>query len=318
MRYLLIALHLLLLCPNAWGDTYGMVNGRIGRVHYAGIYKGETRFQNQAIAYLCHLFLQDYYPGFSEQVHLQIQQEDGESNGISWEAVKALNHKGKWEQLPGLRIRVSKTEDRAAFTLRLLQFGIENLPLLKRQSHQYRRLAAAVRSDELNISNEKVALLYRAPNDEKVAAILAKKVARNLGDPEPEVSIEYFFQNDRFYFVDFLNKDSVYLSLANVYQIISDHNLGSLIFDTDSTGFFYNRETRRLSTKFKIKEKRESFYFEKTAVDRFKERIYFEYVSFQGAHHKFVFLATDMVLIQGFERIEEQIINELKSNEFKQ
>lgn len=318
MKHLIIGILFLIYFPMCFGSTYGVVVGQINNIYYEGIYKGETRFQNQAIAYLCYNFIADNYPEFSEKVFLEIQMYNGNSNGISWEGFHGTNWIGDVDRKPtkdfGLRIRVSKSENRAALTLKLLQFGIINLDSLKKMSNEYHQTEEELRPDELNISPDYLAFIINSPINKKAKATLTTKVFRNLGKEESEVNREYYFQNDKYHFVDFLNKDSVYLTLTNIYQIISDYYLGTLVLDTDSTGYFYNRETRKLSEKFLINNKKESFYFEKTSVDRNKKRIYFEYRSYDNKTMKFIYLTNDLILIHGFENKEDQIIKEILRN----
>jgi hypothetical protein len=281
------------------------MTGRIGNVYYEGLVIGETQYQNQAIAFLCHHFLKTYYPSFKKKVYLELNHSNtidyklSYDNQFDYAKVKSL----------GIRIRLDQQFNRAETVLKLLEYGILNFSELKTARKKF--LASADeydRTDELTVDSLTLKKVVESPMNEKIKNILNIQVPRNLSRIKSNFYTEYYFQNDTFYFKDFLHKDSVYLELKQVYQIISDYYLGTIILETDSTGYFYNRETKKLSSKFTIKNKLESFYFDHTSTDNNKKRLYFEYEIYTKKKYKFIYLADKLMLISKVEDYEDEFI----------
>ncbi len=84
--------------------------------------------------------------------------------------------------------------------------------------------------------------------------------------------------------------------------------MGTLVFETDSSGYFYNRESRQLSSRFIIKDKKAAFYFTHTSTDNEKKRIYFEYDIYNQGRKKFIYLTDKLFLIQKVEEYEDELI----------
>jgi hypothetical protein len=224
--------------------------------------------------------------------------------GDSWEnAEKNRPVKGF-----GIRIRLSQETNRAEAVLKLLDYSFRNLSELKKAKKDFYSLSYYDQPDDLTIDSIKLSMIISNPTNEKIRNILNIKVPRNLGNIGPELYKDYFFQNDKYYFTDYWNKDSVYLQLDRVYQIINEYYLGSIIFETDSTGYFYNRETKQLSQKFTIQNKKRSFYFVHTSSDNDKKRIYFEYYVYGKGNIKFIYLTDRLFLIQRIEEFEDELI----------
>ena len=209
--------------------------------------------------------------------------------GQYWEnAEKNRPIKGK-----GIRIQFSQSQDRAKSVLKLLEYGVTNLSLLKTKG---------------TVGFSGVADILQAPTSQNIDSILQIKVYRNLETyTDYNEKRQWYFQNDKYFMIDFFNKDSVYLVLNKIEQIISEYYIGTIVFETDSTGYFYNRETTQLSEQFTIKNKLESFYYIHTSSDNKKNRIYFEYEPYEKeeATKKFIYLANELFLVEKIEEYED-------------
>jgi len=305
MKYLLILFLACMICFSSYGHTYASMTGRIGNVYYEGLVAGETQYQNQAIAFLCHQFIKTYYPSFKKKIYLELTH----SNDIDYK----LSYDNRFDysnvRRLGIRIRLYQQFNRAETVLKLLEYGILHFSELKTARKKF--LASADEydtTDELTVDSVILKKNIELPMNENIKNILNTQVSRNLGRIKSNFYTEYHFQNDTFYFKDFLHKDSVYLELKQVYQIISDYYLGTLILETDSTGYFYNRETKQLSSKFTLKNKIKSFYFTHTSTDNYKKRVYFEYETSKKKKYKFIFLADKFMLVSKVEDYEDEFI----------
>jgi hypothetical protein len=280
-----------------FGSTYIVIEGSIGNVYYDGIMEGESKYQNQAIAFLCYQYIQQYFPKIKENIYLELGFSDDRNTNLSYDKYQGQRWKNAEENRPvkgkGIRIQFSQRQDRAKNVLKLLEYGLSNLKQLKTNG-------TAVFS---NIST-----ILKAPTSQNIDSILQIKVYRNL---ETYTSYnekrQWYFQNDRYFFIDFFNKDSVYLVLKEINQIISEYYIGTIIFETDSTGYFFNRQTKKLSEKFTISNKLESFYYIHTSSDFQKRWIYFEYEPYQSdvAKKKFIYLANELFLVDKIEEYED-------------
>ena len=257
------------------------MTGNIGSVFYSGIVAGETQYQNQAIAFLCNEYMNKYYPIVREKVILELGFDEMSCYKLSYDKFQGDD----WIYAPknrpvkgsGIRIQLSQEYNRAESVLKLLDYSLNHLAVLKKASNDYFKMNEDDRPDDLTIEPSILLKVIESPSNSCIKNILDLKVFRNLGDKDVDLYTEYYFQNDKYYFIDFQNNDSVYLELNHVYQIMTDYYLGSLIFDSDSTGYFYNRISRQLSSKFEIKDKEESFYYTLTSSDNDKNRIFFKY-----------------------------------------
>lgn len=318
MKYLLTFIVAFFISLTSYGNTYGVMTGKIGKVYYDGIVAGETQYQNQAIAFLCNEYIAKYYPKSRVKVFLELGFGESFSYKISYDKFQGEQWENAEQNRPakgfGIRIRLSKNLNRAESVLKLLEYGLNNLADLRKASKRFFKMDYYDRPDELTVDSIALSEVINGQMDLKIKNILAIKVYRNLGDINSKVNKEYFFQNDNYYFVDFFNKDSIYLELKQVYQIITEYYLGTLIFETDSTGYFYSNESRNLSPKFHIINKQIAFYYTHTSSDNDKKRIYFEYNSESGIK-KFIYLTDKLFLIQKVEEYEdEMIINEINKD----
>ena len=316
MKQLIAIIIFLSITINSHAYSYGVMTGNIGNVYYTGIVAGETQYQNQAIAFLCNEFIKTYYPQNREKVFLELGFVDSLGYKLSYDKFQGDNWENAEKNRPvkglGIRIRLSQEINRAEAVLKLLDYSLNNLPELKKARKDFYSLSYYDQPDDVTIDSTKLSMIIKKPTNEKIRNILNNKVTRNLGNVGPEPYKAYYFQNDKYNFTDYQNKDSVYLQLDRVYQIINDYYLGSLIFETDSTGYFYNRKTKQLSQKFTIQNKKRSFYFIHTSSDNDKKRIYFEYYVYGKGNIKFIYLTDKLLLIQRVEEFEDELIkNEL-------
>jgi hypothetical protein len=313
MKYLLIGFLTLLTYIDSMGNTYGIVTGSIENVYYGGIVAGETQYQNQAIAFLCNEHIKRYYPTIKEKVFLELGFGEHCSYKISYDKYQGEQWNNAENNRPakgfGIRIRLSQKLNRAESVLKILEYGLNNLSELKDSSKKYFKMDDNDRPDDLTVDSTVLSKIILSPNNDRITSTLETKVYRNLGNVDYKISKEYFFQNDKFHFADYWNKDSVYLELKQVYQIISEYYLGTLIFETDSTGFFYSRESKQLSSKFQIIDKKAAFYFMHTSSDNDKKRIYFEYDLYKEGKKKFIYLTDKLILIQKVDEYEDEMIN---------
>jgi hypothetical protein len=317
MRNNIIILFISIICIDTNGSTYGVMIGNIDNVYYSGFVAGETQYQNQAIAYLCNEFIKSNYPSFKEKVFLELGFKDNNSCKLSYDKFQGEMWENGEHNRPtkgnGIRIQFSQSNNRAESVLKLLDFGINNLKSLKKSRKVYYSLDYYDRPNDLTVDTISLKQLLKNNSKPNIESILKLKVYRNLGTEAYKLNKEYYFQNDKYYFIDFFKNDSVYLQLEQIHQIISDYYLGTLIFETDSTGYFYNRETKSLSSKFTIDNKQDSFYYSHTSTDKKRKRIYFEYDTYLDDKIKFIYLADRLILIQKVEQLEDEMIeNEIK------
>lgn len=302
-----------LISANSIGNSIGVFTSNIGNVYYNGILGGEIEFQNQSVAFLCNEYMKTYYPWIGEMVFLELEVDNNSGCYLSYDKFEGDEWNSAEQNRPvkgfGIRIRLSLNSKRAESVLKLLDYALNNVKELESQSNNYYALDEDLRPEELTVSSVVMSDILKKQVDDKIKNTLAIKVFRSNSKIHHEVYTRYFFQNDKYYFVDSYRGDSVYLELSNVYQIINEYYLGTLIFDTDSTGYFYNVESKSLSSKFKIDDKKAAFYFTHTSSDTDKKRIYFEYDSYTEGKKKFIYLANRFMLIQKVEVLEDEIIN---------
>jgi len=296
MRKNILILFFSINCSLLFAHTYGVFTANIGNVYYGGTAAGESKFQNQAIAFLCHEYMQEYFPDIEENIYLEIGFSDDKDISLTYDFYQGSVWQWAEHNRPvkrkGVRIIFSQSQNRAQNVLKLLEYSMLNLKKLKKEGS----IASSVISD-----------ILQTQTSSTIESILQIHVFRNLGEEEYQVNREYYFLNDKYFFVDFLNNDSVYLILNKINQIISNYYMGSIIFETDSTGYFYNRETKKLSEQFTISNKLKSFYFEHTSSDFNKKRIYFEYEAYgiERVKKKFIYLANELFLFEGVEEYED-------------
>jgi hypothetical protein len=312
MKKLLISILLLIIFSNSNGHTYGLMIGNINNVFYNGDVAGETKFQNQIIAFLCSEYIKRYHSSTHEKIFLELGTAKSEYYRLSYDKFQGDKWQYAEENRPvkgqGIRIRLSKEINRAESVLKLLEYGIMNLERLKKSSKKFYSDEDHFPSEYLTVDTSILSKVIESNASTEIELILNEKVYRNLGETEFEIYKEYYMQNDTFHFIDFMNHDEEYLETNQVYQLINEYYLGTIIFDTDSTGYFYNREQRKLSEKFKIENKRESYYYSHSSSDNNKKRIYFEYKTYWGNNKKFIYLTDRLMLIQGVEKYEDEII----------
>ncbi len=312
IRYILLGILGFLFHINCYSDTYGVMTGNIGNVYYSGLSAGETQYQNQAIAYLCNKYLKKYFPSIKEKVFLELGFGDKSNYKLSFDKFqREMWNNEEDNRLAkgfGIRIILSQNLNRAESVLKLLDYGLNNLSELKKSSDNYFKKAYYDRPHYLTVDSIMLSNVLKMPINENIKNVLSSKVFRNLGTEKYEVYKEYFFKNDKYSFVDFFNRDSVYLELNQVYQIITEYYLGALVFETDSTGYFYSRENKKLSSKFKINAKKPEFYFTHTSSDNDKKRIYFEYDVNKEGKKKFIYLTDKLILIQNVNEYEDEMI----------
>ena len=298
-----VILLLIFSCSNLFASTYGVIVGQVGNVYYTGIAVGETKYQNQAIAFLCNEYIKKYFSSFNGNVYLELKFSDNKQDKLSYDLFQGKQWENAEENRPvkgkGIRIQYFQSVNRSKNVLKLLEYALQNL---NRINHD-------------GISELAISKILNEDASRKINTILDLKVNRNL----EKSYTEYYLQNDKYYFTDYFNKDSVYLELDRIYQIISEYYLGTIIFDTDSTGYFYNRNTRKLSEKFVIQDKMSSFYYIHTSSDNNKKRIYFEYepntYMWEEPKRKFVYLADQLYLIQNFEQYEDILIEQIQNKQ---
>jgi len=298
-KIILTILICVICCPILFAHSIAMRTSRVGNVYYTTPIAGETQYQVQAIAYLCNQYIQEYFPKVKENVYLEIDFEYEKDTRLAYDLYQGNQWNNAEKRRPvkgkGIRIQFSQSQNRAENILKLLEYGLMNLNSLKRKN---------------SVDSSVIQNISQSQTSKNVKSILDIKVFRELRKSREE----YFFQNDKYFFTDFFKNDSVYLVLNQVYQIISEHYIGSLIFETDSTGYFYNRKNRTLSEQFTISNKLSSFYYIHTSSDDYKRRIYFEYKpygGFFGEKKKFIYLANDFFLIQDVEKHEDAWIEQL-------
>ncbi len=313
MKYLFIGIFALIPTSKSYLDAYGIMTGKIGNVYYSGICAGETQYQNGAVAYLCYGYLKKFYPHNKEKVFLELGLEEKEvSYKISYDKFQGNEWNNSEKNRPakgfGISIRTSSKYNRAESVLKLLDYGLKHLRELKMLMKNYYKVDENDRPDDYNIDSITISQIIKKPISENLNTILSTKVFRNFTNDENGISKVYYFQNDNYYFINYYNKDSVYLKLKQVYQIISENILGTIIFETDSTGYFYNRQSKMLSPEFKIINKMPSFYYTLTSSDEDKKRIYFEYDSYAGEKKKFIYLTDKLILVQKIEKFEDDLV----------
>lgn len=312
MRYILCFIITFITYINSNGNTYGVMTGNIDSVFYSGIVAGETQYQNQAVAFLCNEYIKKYYPSIHEKVILELGFDEISSYKLSYDKFEGDSWINAENNRPvkgfGIRIQLSQKYNRAESVLKLLDYGLNHLSELKKTSNDYFKLNDDNRPDDLTIDTIILKKVIESPMSQNIQNTLTLKVFRNLGNVGYGFYKEYYFQNDKYYFIDYFNKDSVYLELKQVYQIINEYYLGTLIFDTDSTGYFYSRKSKQLSSKFEIKDKKKSFYYIHTSSDNDKNRIYFEYDIYKQGKKKFIYLTDKLFLIQKVEEFEDEMI----------
>jgi hypothetical protein len=315
--FLLLCL-LFSVCIQVLSNTYGVMTGCIGNVFYSGTATGETQYQNQAIAFLCSEYLKRHHADFDEKVFLELGFGEKVKAELSYDKFQGRSWDHAEQNRPakgnGVRLRLSSTFHRSEYVLKLLEYSVTHIDELKAQNTIYFKIDYYDRPNELTVDTTVLSGILKETSDDKISSTLAIKVFRNLGNVEYQVSKEYYLQNDEYHFVDYFHNDSVYLILPKIYQIISEHNLGSLIFETDSTGFFYSREKRALSNRFTILNKQESFYYIHTSSDDNKKRIYFEYQPYTNKIKKFIYLTDKLILIQKVESYEDEMIQKQIQN----
>ena len=289
--------------------------GRIGNVYYSGKAAGETQYQNEAIAILCYEYIQKYFPWYKGNVYLELgfwENRNGEAKitydfyeGRAWEyAKKNRPAKGK-----GIRIQFSHTTNRAENVLKLLDLSLKNFKKIKKWNKKYNR--KSTKNNKREEEEYGIVKIFDEPTNPEIDSTLQIKIPRLLRGNK-----EYYIQNDKYYFTDFFRKDSVYLELDRIYQIISEHYLGTIIFVTDSTGYFYSRKTGKLSEMFLIPNKTWCYYYTHTSSDHAKGRIYFElypcdiYDSNQITR-KFIYLTKKLFLVQDIEKQEDSWIEQV-------
>lgn len=312
MRYVLCFAIFLITCSNSNGNTFGIMTGNVDSIYYDGIVAGETQYQNQAVAFLCNKYMKKYYPLVHEKVFLELGFDENCSCKLSYDKFQGNSWINAENNRPvkgfGIRIQLSQKYNRSESVLKLLDYGLNHLSELKKSSNDYFNMSDDDRPDNLTIDAIILKKIIESPANQNIQNILTLKVLRNLGNIAAGLYTEYYLQNDKYYFIDFFSKDSVYLELKQVYQIINEYYLGTLIFDTDSTGYFYSRKRRQLSLKFEIKDKKKSFYYIHTSSDNDKNRIYFEYDVYKQGKKKFIYLTDKLFLIQKVEGFEDEMI----------
>lgn len=280
-----------------FASSYAGMTGSVGNVYYDGIVAGESQYQNKAIAFLCYQYIQKHFPKMKENVYLELGFSDDRDTKLSYAKYQGRQWENAEENRPvkgeGIRIQFSQSQDRAKNVLKLLEYGMSNLNLLKTNG-------------TAGFSN--IFDILQAPISQNVDSVLQIKVYRNLESyANYNERRQWYFQNDKYYFIDFFNKDSVYLVLNELRQIISEYYIGTIIFETDSTGYFFNRESKRLSERFTINNKSKSFYYKHTSSDSQKKWIYFEYEPYRSVvgKKKFIYLANELFLVDRIEEYEE-------------
>lgn len=293
----------------SYGFTHGVTYGYFGNVFYKARSDIEDINISKAKAYLCFLYLKEYYPNFKEKVFLEDYYNADPSlsyykfEGDQWQFAE---HNRPIKGL-GLRI-ILPSEFKTEITLKFLDYGINNIKSLKQQKRKYYLTDILDRPDFLNIDSTILANLILSQPSEKIKATLNNKIYRNFDRKDPHLTSFYYFQNDKFYFYEIKKQDSVYLILDNIYNIVNEHYLGPIIFDSDSTFYFYNKNKKSLSQKLFIPK--ENFYYNSISSDLIKNRIYFEYRNYWGKRKIYILNLNPTILVAGFDDLEDKLIEE--------
>ncbi|WNJ17497.1 hypothetical protein [Pontibacter sp. G13] len=307
-QYLCIVLTLLCFFSHTQAQRYTGFVGQLGQVYYTAVSDGESKYQHQAIAYLCSEFIRVNHPAYKGHVFLEFQYDSLERCGLSYDQFRAGKAETEFVRGRGVRIVFSYRQNRAERILKLLDYGLIHLNELKAARKKYYLLEPPDRLVELSVDSLTLNGVMGNALDTHISTIMSLKVFRNQGIPERDIHREYYFQNDLYTFVDFLHGDSAFFESPQVYQIISEHHMGSLIFDTDSTLYFYSREHRQLSQQVKLHHQGPISHFTHTSSDPLKRRIYFECTTAEGTRNKYIFLTDRMILIEHVEQFEDDFI----------
>jgi len=217
---------------------------------------------------------------------------------------------GKYSK-PGIRISVNTKESHSDWILKLLEYAINNLNDIKNIRNEAIKLDYYDQPEDLSLKREILDSIVNRTSNEQIKSILNLKVYRGLQLTTNELEQVYYLQNDTFYFY---TNEHIYLKLNSVFQIINVYEIGHLIFNTDTTLYYYNPKQRELSDKFSINEKGNGLFY-LIDYDNYLKRVLFEtHVPLQGKSgikkEKYLLLADKNRLINNYDELENEIIKE--------
>ena len=225
-------------------------NGIAGKVKYEFYTNTEGLFYEQkvkTIAYLCNIYLQTYHKN-TPDIYLSFRHQIPEPivhigyNKITWFYIEPCIFKNKDSCQSDM---ISIYEETRIFsleeTLRALDYVVENVERIKQQPLErmvleYGNVMCFINAT--TIKAPQIAVNERTKN--QINEILNIRINEDVMLPT------YYFQNDKYHFINPLT-NNVYLELENIYQIIPLNEQEKIIFETDTSFYYFSPRNNELT-----------------------------------------------------------------------
>lgn len=243
-----------------FADSDYFLVGKIENIVFTALPGDESFNKNEIIAHLCNEYIKEYYPlknlpliylVFADDPSVQPILEYENLNGDSWnEEIKVEKYRET-----GIRIKVHNQESRSEVILKLLDYAINHLDTLKARRNEIMNSKDKSRSKTLR--EDIIGNILSSITSVNILEIMQMKIFRGLGiDSEKSI---YYYQNDVF---NFHADNEIYLKIDHLYQIINIPRVGYLIFNTDSSFYFYDNHTQVISNMYSLNNLSELYKYD--------------------------------------------------------
>lgn len=247
---------------------------------YTGLSSDESQYKNQEIAFLCNEYINKFYSKKKlPLIYLELEDIGEELYKVGFDLFEGARWKNAEENRPykgkGIRISIISRKNKSESVLKLLDYAITNLKQLKQIDDSIAIMDHYEKPCYSSLSDLRISQILSKPTTLHIKEILKVKVYRKLVSKSYQYDQTYYLENDKF---NFYLDDKVYLTLENVQQIITVYGLGQLIFNTDSTFYFFDIKKGELSKMFNIERSGEyARYYKLLDLDTRLRRFEFEY-----------------------------------------
>jgi hypothetical protein len=284
-------------------ENLALAGWRYGNIQYTTSFGSENRFVEDAVARMCYNFCSQLkYSKLKIDVFINFDYRNKKEYSIEYfEKGSYYENEGVKAKRPFVKIFAYGHQFNRIYLLKLLDFTFA--------AFKNRRLTKC-----LNKDNKVKKSVIDSVLSSSASAIMLHYSALKLYRPKLDVNDPdslYYVLNDTFVFP--------FIKLTSINQILSSYYLGYLIFDSDTSLYFYNLKKRTLGKHHFIKNRIEKYdSFRIVDEDENLGRIEFEYYESDPViterKKKYLFLTDKDILIQNFDKLIDKIEEEYSAH----
>ena len=229
----------------------------------------------------------------------------------------------------GLKILIRDSDFDIKKMLLLINSALSNIAFIKNNQSGYVIKTRYNDTDTLNSIPFNQVAKYLSSSDAVVEKLLTERHYRNKQAVKEERDIDYYFQNNKFYFYNTREPEGEWsetqgkyvvtktfgediLITDNIFEIFGSINDGHFVFINDSTFYFIPQLKDRVLGPFKIDSMRAGrppitkYYHESNPVEKF-----ILFIDNYRHYEKALFVPDSNFVVSNYDKIENEFINSL-------